>query len=58
MAETDDPKDDKLVTLGFLKRVLGAVGRAVGQELAPANARLEALEKRIAALEQRSTDAR
>jgi BMFP domain-containing protein YqiC len=58
MAESD-PKDNQLVTRRVLKRVLGMVGEEVKAHVAdPMKARLEALEKRIAALEQRTTDAR
>jgi polyhydroxyalkanoate synthesis regulator phasin len=52
MAETDP--DNRLVTRGTLKGVLLRVGRAVRQEVAdPLERRLEALERRIAALEDK-----
>jgi hypothetical protein len=52
MAETDDPNGNQLVTRRLLKRVLGMVAEEVKAHVAdPMQARLDALEKRIAALE-------
>jgi hypothetical protein len=57
MAEID-PKDNQFVTRGSLKVLMGAMGEAIKTEVAdPMKARLDALEKRITALEQRTTDA-
>jgi polyhydroxyalkanoate synthesis regulator phasin len=53
MAETD-PKDNQLVTRRLLNSALRGAAVAVVQEVAsPIKARLDALEKRIAALEDK-----
>jgi hypothetical protein len=57
MAESD-PKDNRFVTHGLLKRLMGRMGEAIATEVAnPMQVRLDALEKRIKALEQGTTDA-
>jgi hypothetical protein len=49
-----DPKYNQLVTRRFLKGLMGVIGRTVRAEVAdPLERRLEALEKRIAALEDK-----
>jgi chaperonin cofactor prefoldin len=58
MAEPDDQKDNQLVTRRLLNAALRAVGEAVGKVVNakvadPIKARLDALEKRIAALEDK-----